>query len=281
LYAVGYADGNTDAGTPAGANQIYIKNTLAGDANLDGVVNFADLLVVAQNFNHTLDTHGNPIDWADGDFNYDGKVNFADLLLVAQNFNKNLAAGQLAQTPDSSGDPATIPAETSSPAPATDAPPSPVAASIEVSAPAPAALTNTTNLTTAASPSVAAAPPVVNELPTPVSSDIPPAPIPAPTVAPVVVARPTLVSRPKAIAQSLRAATANHVPSREAAPAAPFPRTERVSPATARPGITAQALPANNLSETQLTDEVVTDVWSVISPPSGGPLFSDSLLADE
>ena len=58
-------------------------------------------LVVAQNFNHTLDTHGNPIDWADGDFNYDGKVNFADLLLVAQNFNRTLSAGQLEQLPGS------------------------------------------------------------------------------------------------------------------------------------------------------------------------------------
>jgi hypothetical protein len=101
LYAVGYADGSRDAGTPAGANQIVIENTLAGDANLDGVVNFADLLVVAQNFNHVLDTHGNAIDWADGDFNYDGNVNFADLLLVAQNFNKQLSAGELEQLPGS------------------------------------------------------------------------------------------------------------------------------------------------------------------------------------
>jgi autotransporter-associated beta strand protein len=93
LYAVGYADGARDAGTPASSTQVIVENTLAGDANLDGTVNFADLLVVAQNFNHVLDTHGNPMDWADGDFNYDGQVNFADLLLVAQNFNKTLTAG--------------------------------------------------------------------------------------------------------------------------------------------------------------------------------------------
>jgi hypothetical protein len=100
-YAIGYADGNTDQGTAAGPNQVLVEYTLAGDANLDGTVNFADLLVVAQNFNHTHDTHGNPIDWADGDFNYDGVVNFADLLLVAQNFNKKLSAGQLEQLPGS------------------------------------------------------------------------------------------------------------------------------------------------------------------------------------
>ena len=100
-FAVGYADGNVDQGTAAGANQVLVKYTLAGDANLDGTVNFADLLVVAQNFNHTLDTHGNPIDWADGDFNYDGVVNFADLLLIAQNFNKALSTSQLAEVPGS------------------------------------------------------------------------------------------------------------------------------------------------------------------------------------
>jgi hypothetical protein len=101
LYSVGYADGSVDQGTPAGPDQFLIKFTLAGDANLDGTVNFADLLVVAQNFNHTLDTHGQPMDWADGDFNYDGNVNFADLLLVAQNFNKQLSAAQLEQLPGS------------------------------------------------------------------------------------------------------------------------------------------------------------------------------------
>jgi autotransporter-associated beta strand protein len=95
LYAVGYADGSTDAGTPAAANQIYIRNTLAGDANLDGIVNFPDLLLVAQNYGKTGQ------DWAHGDFNYDGVVNFPDLLLVAQNYGKQLSAGQLTELPGS------------------------------------------------------------------------------------------------------------------------------------------------------------------------------------
>jgi fibronectin-binding autotransporter adhesin len=86
ILSIGYADGNLDSGTAAQANQILIRYTLAGDANLDGMVNFADLLVVAQNFNKTGE------DWAKGNFVYSptGLVNFNDLLIVAQNFNKVL-----------------------------------------------------------------------------------------------------------------------------------------------------------------------------------------------
>jgi hypothetical protein len=84
--AVGYADGSVDSNTAAQPGQVLLQYTLAGDANLDGKVNFIDLLKVAQNFNKTGE------DWAGGDFVYNptGLVNFADLLLVAQNFQKVL-----------------------------------------------------------------------------------------------------------------------------------------------------------------------------------------------
>jgi hypothetical protein len=82
--SVGYADGNIDVGTPAGANQLVVKYTLAGDANLDGLVNFNDLVAVVQNFNKA------GTDWAHGDFLYGASTNFNDLVAVVQNFNKVL-----------------------------------------------------------------------------------------------------------------------------------------------------------------------------------------------
>jgi len=57
---------------------------LAGDANRDRTVGFADLLILAQNYNGTGRT------FSQGDFNYDGKVDFSDLLILAQQYNKTL-----------------------------------------------------------------------------------------------------------------------------------------------------------------------------------------------
>jgi len=57
---------------------------LPGDANHDGLVNFTDLLVLAQHYNSagaTFDT---------GDFNGDGRVAFDDLLLLAQHYGQTI-----------------------------------------------------------------------------------------------------------------------------------------------------------------------------------------------
>jgi fibronectin-binding autotransporter adhesin len=84
--SIGYADGNTDADTVAGPNQVLVKFTLAGDALLNGTVDFNDLDVVGRHLNTT----GN--DWADGNFTYDpkGAVNFNDLDIIGQNLNMTL-----------------------------------------------------------------------------------------------------------------------------------------------------------------------------------------------
>jgi autotransporter-associated beta strand protein len=91
LLAVGYADGNVDVGTPAAPNQVLIKMTLAGDANLDGTVDFNDLDIVGRYYNTT----GN--DWSQGNFTYDpnGAVNFNDLDIIGQNINQTINGGDL------------------------------------------------------------------------------------------------------------------------------------------------------------------------------------------
>jgi hypothetical protein len=62
---------------------LNLRPRLAGDANKDGKVSFADLVAVAQNYG----TAGNPDDYiAGGDFNGDGTVDFADLVAVAQHY---------------------------------------------------------------------------------------------------------------------------------------------------------------------------------------------------
>jgi fibronectin-binding autotransporter adhesin len=76
---------------------IIAKYTLRGDANLDGKVNFADLVTLAQNFNNNTGLAS----WDIGDLDYDGNVGFADLVLLAQNFNGVLPGEPIAGAPES------------------------------------------------------------------------------------------------------------------------------------------------------------------------------------
>jgi hypothetical protein len=83
VMSVGYADGDSDTGTSAAPNQVLVAYTIAGDANLDGIVNFADFAAVLKNF----DQGGT--DWAQGNFEYatsGATTNFADFALVLKNF---------------------------------------------------------------------------------------------------------------------------------------------------------------------------------------------------
>jgi hypothetical protein len=83
-YSLGYADD--------GGNVVTVKYTRSGDANLDGRVDFTDLVAMAQNYN-TLT--GQAV-WSAGDFTYDGNVDFNDLVLLAQNYNQGAAAPVMA-----------------------------------------------------------------------------------------------------------------------------------------------------------------------------------------
>jgi hypothetical protein len=66
-------------------SSILFRATFAGDVNLDGAVNFDDLLKLAQNYGLLTGA-----DWVDGDSNRDGKVDFDDLLALAQKYGSSL-----------------------------------------------------------------------------------------------------------------------------------------------------------------------------------------------
>jgi hypothetical protein len=58
-----------------------------GDTNFDGVVNFADLLTLAQHYGSVS------AEWETGDFTGDRAVGFNDLLLLAQHYGHTVGAG--------------------------------------------------------------------------------------------------------------------------------------------------------------------------------------------
>jgi hypothetical protein len=62
-----------------------VAYTLLGDANLDGLVNGSDFLILAANFNQSVNG------WDQGDFFYDGLVNAADFNALAENFNEGVS----------------------------------------------------------------------------------------------------------------------------------------------------------------------------------------------
>ena len=77
---LGFADG-ADGIVPGLAHGVLrIQPAIPGDANLDGHVNFSDLLLLAQHYGSADAT------WDQGDFDYNGAVGFSDLLKLAQNY---------------------------------------------------------------------------------------------------------------------------------------------------------------------------------------------------
>jgi hypothetical protein len=83
------------AGNAMGASQTLDFFVLAGDANRDRRVNFADLLVLAQNY------EGSGRSFSQGNFDYStgGVVGFSDLLILAQNYEINILSSTAARSP--------------------------------------------------------------------------------------------------------------------------------------------------------------------------------------
>jgi hypothetical protein len=76
-----------------------VNQRIPGDANLDGKVDFSDLLILAQHYGLSPGAM-----WGDGDFNADGGVGFDDLLILAQNYGVGTTTGAqvLSATPEPS-----------------------------------------------------------------------------------------------------------------------------------------------------------------------------------
>lgn len=77
------AAGNAIAGTPSISFAVQ-----PGDVNSDGITDFADLVILARNYNQVGKN------FTEGNVNYsaDGKVDFADLVMLAQSYNQALSA---------------------------------------------------------------------------------------------------------------------------------------------------------------------------------------------
>ena len=96
-HALGFGDSADGALAGAPANTVEIKWTRIGDVNLDGTVNFSDVLALIQ---HYGSGQGNA-NWDQGDMNYDGSVTFPDVLALVQNYGHSLSA--VATGPNSAG----------------------------------------------------------------------------------------------------------------------------------------------------------------------------------
>jgi hypothetical protein len=85
-YALGYAhagDASNPLDLPAG--QTLVRPVLAGDVNLDGVVDFFD---IAQVLGYRYNAGGTTANYTDGDLDYNGKVDFFDLtVILSGNYN--------------------------------------------------------------------------------------------------------------------------------------------------------------------------------------------------
>jgi hypothetical protein len=73
--------------TTPGAQQIYLRFSLRGDTNDDGVVDAADYITVKQNFGIT------GAQWAQGDFSGDHQVNWTDLQILMASFGTRGVGG--------------------------------------------------------------------------------------------------------------------------------------------------------------------------------------------
>jgi len=98
LYAVGFAD-TAHGLIPSGTSTYYeLRFTVAGDTNLDGVVDSNDALILARHY----PASGSP-SWDLGNFNYDSATDYADALILQKNYNLSIASTSAVSGASTSG----------------------------------------------------------------------------------------------------------------------------------------------------------------------------------
>jgi hypothetical protein len=80
------SDTNLFFGIPVDGTTVLVKFTWLGDLNLDGFVNFSDLVVFNGEFDDGATTGRF---WFEGDFDYDGDVDFSDLVIFNGAYDEN------------------------------------------------------------------------------------------------------------------------------------------------------------------------------------------------
>lgn len=84
-------NGDNNVGQDDARDFLTLVGSLAGDINLDGDVEFADFLILADHF-------GEAGSWSHGDLDCDGTVQFPDFLILAENFGNS--AGDMESVPE-------------------------------------------------------------------------------------------------------------------------------------------------------------------------------------
>jgi hypothetical protein len=84
----------TFGGLSADGNSILVSPELLGDANVDGVVNFADFVLLSNHYGQA--NQG----WVGADFNGDGVVNFADFVQLSNHYGQTYGSPSFVVGPD-------------------------------------------------------------------------------------------------------------------------------------------------------------------------------------
>jgi fibronectin-binding autotransporter adhesin len=74
-------------GTKPSLNDVLVKYTYYGDANLDGAVDGSDYTLIDAGFAADQASSGSATGWYNGDFNYDGVIDGSDYTLIDNAFN--------------------------------------------------------------------------------------------------------------------------------------------------------------------------------------------------